>query len=82
MREEKPELKKGQNGKPETPENKCENCGAEYSITEWDMEREEIAKHTDRKDYWCPDCGAHIGTKIDYYGPVPVQIGPNTYEMQ
>ena len=60
----------------------CQNCKAETRLSERLSDREQIDKYTDRIDYWCPICDEYIGTKVDYCGPVPVEIGPGVYELQ
>lgn len=81
MKEEKPELTPGPLNHPQ-PGDKCSNCGIEHPTTKWETEKEKIAKHSYRVDYWCTNCGSHEGIRIHYDGPVPVQIGPGRYELQ
>lgn len=60
----------------------CPECGNDDDYYDHQSESEEIGTQTYRCDYWCNDCDEHIGTKVDYEGPVPVQIGPDTHELQ
>ena len=81
----KPELLPGPDGPTAPPHREitCPDCGATFE-TRIDLlrETEDLSEMTTRTDYWCPECGAHLGTTTDYHGPVPVEIGPGIYELQ
>lgn len=56
-----------------SPKRPCPECGDDRPFHERETEREEIDSYADRIDYWCPECGTHVGTKTSYCGPEPVR---------
>lgn len=68
---------------PDLTDIQCVTCGETYAKrSDLYSEREEMGGMTDRTDYWCPACGEHLGTRTQYHGPVPVEIGPGMFELQ
>jgi predicted RNA-binding Zn-ribbon protein involved in translation (DUF1610 family) len=78
--EEKPDLPDDPRKPLPDHDRPCPECGAEHSISEMESERESVSRKNDRIDYWCPDCGTHIGVKFEYTGPTPVPTH-NGWEM-
>lgn len=79
MARDKPDLPDDPRESLPDPNRDCPECGDSRRRTGRDSDSERLrGSGLYRVDYWCPECGAYVGGRVDYDGPVPVRVPGGT----